>query len=300
MQDFVSSGFSPEEHDQLAEWADGPRLFEHLRNLPGPLQVGDLHHYVRSLGFSPDLMISSTLQGVPMHHRGVQVGNFFLAGKEGGMKFTSEDEEVVVLFASQAATAIANARAHRDEQRARSDLEALIDTSPVGVAVFDAQTGKPVSFNREANRIIEPLRTPGRPKEELLAMLSFRFAHGREVALDRFSLAQELKNSGMVRAEEVVVSVPDGRSVSMLVDGTPIHADDGTVASVVLTMQDLAPLKELERLRAEFLGMVSHELRAPLTSIKGSTAAVLGAAPALPRAELMQFFCIIDGQADHM
>ena len=300
VQDFVSSGFSPEEHDQLAEWADGPRLFEHLRNLPGPLQIGNLHHYVRSLGFSPDLMVSSTLQGVPMRHRGVQVGNFFLAGKEGGVQFTSEDEEVVVLFASQAATAIANARAHRDEQRARADLEALIDTSPVGVVVFDAQTGKPVSSNREANRIIEPLRTPGRPAEELLEVLSFRFAHGREVALDRFSLPQELKNSGMVRAEEVVVSVPDGRSVSMLVNGTPIHADDGTVASVVVTMQDLAPLKELERLRAEFLGMVSHELRAPLTSIKGSTAAVLGVAPALPRAELMQFFRIIDGQADHM
>ena len=193
IQDFVSSGFSPEEHDQLAEWADGPRLFEHLRNLPGPLQVGDLHHYVRSLGFSPDLMVSSTLQGVPMHHRGVQVGNFFLAGKGGGVEFTSEDEEVVVLFASQAATAIANARAHRKEQRARADLEALIDTSPVGVVVFDAQTGKPVSSNREANRIIEPLRTPGRPAEELLEVLSFRFAHGREVALDRFSLAQELK-----------------------------------------------------------------------------------------------------------
>ena len=29
-------------------------------------------------------------------------------------------------------------------------------------------------------------------------------------------------------------------------------------------MQDLAPLDELERLRTEFLGMVSHELRVPL------------------------------------
>ena len=37
-------------------------------------------------------------------------------------------------------------------------------------------------------------------------------------------------------------------------------------------MQDLAPLQELERMRAEFPGMVSHELRVPLTSIKGSTA----------------------------
>ena len=43
-----------------------------------------------------------------------------------------------------------------------------------------------------------------------------------------------------------------------------------------------------------------HELRAPLTSIKGSATAVLGAASALPRAEMLQFFRIIDGQADHM
>ena len=46
--------------------------------------------------------------------------------------------------------------------------------------------------------------------------------------------------------------------------------------------------------------MVSHELRAPLTSIKGSTATVLHASPAPTRAEMLQFFRIIDGRADHM
>ena len=46
--------------------------------------------------------------------------------------------------------------------------------------------------------------------------------------------------------------------------------------------------------------MVSHELRAPLTSIKGSTATVLHASPVPHQAELLQFFRIIDGQADHM
>ena len=34
--DFVSSGVTSEEHRQLAEWPDGPKLFEHLRDLPGP------------------------------------------------------------------------------------------------------------------------------------------------------------------------------------------------------------------------------------------------------------------------
>ena len=270
-KDFVTSGFTADEHAQLAGWSDGPQFFEHLRDVPNPLRLGDLHNYVRALGFSPDLMVSSTLQGVPMRHRGEQVGNFFLAPKASGGEFTAEDEELLVLFASQAATAIVNARTHRDEQRARADLEALVETSPVGVVVFDARTGRPISRNREANRIIEALCTPGRPAEELLETMTCRFADGREVALDQFPLAAELKNAGTVRAEEIKLSVPDGRSVSMLVNATPIHAEDGTVATVVVTLQDLAPLEELDRLRAEFLGMVSHELRTPLATIRGST-----------------------------
>ena len=298
--DYVSSGFTPDEHAQMAGWSEGILLFEHLRNLPGPLRLSDLHGYVRSLGFSPDLLVSSTLQGLPMRHRGEYVGHFFLAGKEGGGEFTREDEEVLVLFASQAATAIVNARTHRQEQRARADLEALVDTSPVGVVVFDGTTGQPVYTNREATRIVEPLRTPSRPTEDLLQSMTCRFRDGREVALDRYPLAQELKKAGTVRAEEIALSVPDGRTVSMLVNATPIHGEEGRVTSVVVTLQDLAPLEELERLRAEFIGMVSHELRAPLTSIKGSTATVLGAVPPLPLAEVLQFIRIVDEQANHM
>ena len=206
-----------------------------------------------------------------------------------------------MLFASQAATAIANARTYRDLERARADLEALIETSPVGVAVFDAGTGHPVSFNREARRIVEGLRTPGRPPEQLLEVITCRHADGREVSLEELPLARQLEGATTMRAEEVELSVPDGRSVRTLINVTPIRSEEGgVVSSVVVTMQDLAPLDELERQRAEFLGMVSHELRAPLTSIKGSTATVLGAVPVPPQAELLQFFRIIDGQADHM
>ena len=109
-----------------------------------------------------------------------------------------------------------------------------------------------------------------------------------------------LGNAVTMRAEEIVLSVADGRRIMTLVNATPIHAADGAVESVVVTMQDMAPLEELERLRAEFLGMVSHELRAPLTSIKGSTVTALEAKPVRDPAELLQFFRIIDEQADKM
>ena len=300
LREFAVSGITFDEDDERSAQSRGLRLFAHLRDLPGPIRLDDLPAYVHSLGLSSELLRTKTFLGTPVRHGGRQVGSFFLGDKESAPEFTAEDEEVLVLFASQAAAAIANARVYRDEQRARADLEALVDTSPVGVVVFDASTGRPLSTNREANRIVEPLRTPGRPAEELLETLTCRFADGREVALDRFPIAQALRDAGTVRAEEIALSVADGRSVSMLVNATPIHAEDGSAVSVVVTLQDLAPLEEIERMRAEFLGMVGHELRTPLAAIKGSTATVLGASPKLDPAEVDQFFRVIDEQADHM
>ena len=293
-QNFVTSGLAQEEARQLAAWPDAWRLFEHLLELEAPLRLADLGDYVSSLGLAPGLMPCRTFQGMPMRHGGVHVGNFFLGEKEAGEEFTDEDEEVLVLFAAQAAIAIANARAHRDERRARADLEALIETSPVGVVVLDAQTGTPVSSNREAKRLLGGLLDPDRTLQDLREVLTSRLADGREVTLD------DLKNAETLRAAEVELSVPDGRSLRMLINATPIRSETGDVDSVVVSMQDLADLEELERLRAEFLGMVSHELRAPLTSIKGSTTTLLRASRTFDRAELRQFHRIIDEQADRM
>ena len=64
-----------------------------------------------------------------------------------------------------------------------------------------------------------------------------------------------------MRAEEIVLQSPDGRSVTTLINATSILSEEGEVESVVVTMQDMTPMEEMERLRAEFLGMVSHELR---------------------------------------
>ncbi|MCY4587487.1 MAG: ATP-binding protein, partial [Bryobacterales bacterium] len=300
VQEFVSSGFTTEEHMEMAAWPDGPRLLEHFRNLPEPLRLRDLPAYVRSLDFSASLMKSKTMQLTPIRHRDEHIGTFFLAEKEGSPEFTSEDEEIMVLFASQAAASIVNARTYQYEQRARADLEALIETSPVGVVVIDVKNANSVSLNREARRIAERLRMPDRSLEELLEVITFRRGDGREVDLNHVSLSQELSNAVAVRAEEVVLSIPDGRSVTLLVNSTPNRSECGEVESLIVTLQDLEPLEELERMRAEFLSLVSHELRTPLISIKGSTATVLGASTVLDPSEMLQFFRVIDEQADHM
>ena len=299
-RDVTFSGLAPGQEQEVLATPDGLRLFVHLRDLPAPTRLDDFPGHVAELGIDLPWIFTRTYLGTPLRHRGEEVGHFFLADKAQGEVFADDDVEVLELFASQAASAIANARTHRAERRARADLEALVETSPVGVVVFDAKSGRPRSFNREARRIVESLRTPGQPPEQLLEVLSCRRADGRELSLSELPLAPQLGAGETVRSEEIALSVPDGRSVRTLVNATPIHAAGGAVESVVVTMQDLAPLDEIERMRTEFLGLVGHELRQPLAAIKGSAATLLEDAAALEPAETREFFRIIEAQADQM
>ena len=303
LQDFITSGLTDEDHQRFVNLPGGPEFFAYLSGLSEPLRLADFSAHTTALGLpgiAPPLGPVGSFLGAPIRLRGVRAGNLYLSDKEGGGEFTQDDEETLAMFASHAAMAIANARRHREEQRARAYLETLIDTSPVGVVVFNAGTGVPVSLNREARRLADGLTNPGQTAEQLLDVLTFRRADGREISLREFPLAEALSTGETVRAEEIVIGVPDGRSVSVLLNATAIRSEEGQVESVVVTLQDMTALEELDRLRAEFLGMVSHELRAPLTSIKGSAATVLGSTADLDPAVVRQFFRIIDEQADHM
>ena len=88
---------------------------------------------------------------------------------------------------------------------------------------------------------------PASPWNNWRRSWTLRRADGREVALQVTPLTEALRTGERVRAEEIVLRIPDGRSIT--------------------TLQDLQPIRELERLRSEFLGMVGHELRVPLSSI---------------------------------
>ena len=303
LQSFITSGLTPEESRTLPELSGGPDLFRHLSGLSEPLRLSDFSGYVRELGLpevDPSLGPVGAFLAAPIRHLGRLVGHFYLSDKDGDAQFTPEDEGMLALFASQAALAIANARRYREEQRARADLETLVNTAPVGVVVFDARTGALALSNREVQRIVDRLREPGQTPEQFLEVLTFRRGDGREISLAEFPMAQALSLGETIRAEEIVIQVPDGRRVNIVVNATPIISDEGEVESMVVTVQDLAPTKRLDRQRAEFLGLVSQELLAPLTSIKGSAAAVLEDLPRLDLARASQFFRIIEWQADRM
>ena len=309
VEEFLSSGLTSEENEQLWVLPEGQRFFDYLSTIPVPLRVDDVYSFFRSQGY-PEFQalaeVGSSFAGTisflaaPIRYNGEGLGYIFLAKREPGQVFSRADEETLVMFASQAALVIANARRYREEQRARTDLEVLINTSPVGVIVFDAKTGDPVSFNREASRIVGELLNPGQLPEQLLEVVTLRRADGREITLEEFPLSQALSTGETVRAEEIVIQVPDGRQIVTLISATPIYEEDGELASVIVTVQDMTPLEDLERLRSEFLGMVGHELRMPLAAITGSIVTLLDGSLELDQSEMRQFFRIIEEQSYYM
>ena len=186
--------------------------------------------------------------------------------------------------------------AETDRQR----LEALVRASPVGMLVIDAETRAVVLVNDEAERIIGMPQTLGSSLDRYHEITLYRRMDGREYPAEERPLARILNGGEPARAEEILFVRPDGETVVVLINTTPIYSEDGRIESAVAVIQDMTPIEELERTRSEFLGMVSHELRAPLAAIKGSAATVLSASVPFDDAESRQFFRIIERQADLM
>ncbi len=219
-----------------------------------------------------------------------------MAARKDSSKFSTDDEETLVMITSQAILTISTARRYRGEPRARSDLETLINAAPERVGVMDTKAGTPVFFNREASRTVERLRDSNQSSERLVETNKVRRAEGLEVP--EVPLEQALKEAETVHAKENVKGIPGGYSVTVLFNATPIFSEDGEVSSFVVTLQDMMRLEEQERLGVEFPAKASHDLRMPLSFIKGSTTAGLREPSSLQLAGMTQTFRIVDLQAD--
>ncbi|MDE2718617.1 MAG: ATP-binding protein [Chloroflexota bacterium] len=177
-------------------------------------------------------------------------------------------------------------------------LTALVESSPVGVMVVDAATRTFASVNKEDERILGMSPEPGSTLVRYHELAIYSRTDGKQYEDDDRPLARALGRGDVVRAEEILLNRPDGRTLTILVNATPIYSDDGSIVSAVAVIQDMTPLEEMERMRNDFLAMVSHELRGPLTTIKGSAATVLSTTRPFSPAETRSFFRTIDQQTD--
>ena len=151
--EFVTSGMSPDQARLIPRSPRGRGILGSINGSDRPVRIKDIGSHPDSVGFPENHPIMKSFLGMPIRHRGKLLANLYLADKEGCPEFTAEDEEIVLTFVEQAAIAMENASKYERAVRAKSDLETLVNISPVGVVVFDAITGQLMFFNKETERI---------------------------------------------------------------------------------------------------------------------------------------------------
>ena len=228
------------------------------------------------------------------------VGSIWLAGTDGAEEFTQDDGEMLAMWSAQAASIIFHARRYEEAHQARADIETMLEECPVAFSVFDVRSGQLSYMNRESRRFVDWVAQGSDGFDDLFITSRFTRPDGRELTFAELPGTRALQSGETVIADEIKVHRPNGMTWDTLVSCAPIFSATGELVSVVTVSQDMTLLREESLRQAEFLGMVSEELRAPLISIKGSAAALRGDTTQLHPTEAQQLVRIIDQQADLM
>jgi len=223
-------------------------------------------------GYASGLPISSLIS-VPLFLGDEAIGALIATSSDRDA-FTTEDLNLLSAFADQAAVAVSNARLYEQlvqeqkqtaqlyqhvEER-RNELEAILRGIGDGVIVTDPALNL-LLMNPVATRIfhVKPGVTSSLPLSEVIP-------HQELTAIFQDALHGE---EGAIVREISLSSVGDRAGAIYQALASPVLGAGGKVRGVVTVLRDITTQKELERMKSNFLSVVSHELKTPLHSIKG-------------------------------
>ncbi|OGG00715.1 MAG: hypothetical protein A3F83_07170 [Candidatus Glassbacteria bacterium RIFCSPLOWO2_12_FULL_58_11] len=181
--------------------------------------------------------------------------------------------------------AMLNERIRIIEQQ-RNELEALLGGMAEGVMAIDTEE-RIVRMNQAAAGLFRVVRkdSEGRVIQEVVRNTEFqKFVQTALAAKEQVESEIELFSE-----EQRVVHLYS----------SPLSAIEGQRSAVLIVLNDITRLRRLENVRREFVSNVSHELKTPITSIKGFVETLMDGAMDQP-AELKRFLSIIAKQVERL
>jgi two-component system phosphate regulon sensor histidine kinase PhoR len=144
----------------------------------------------------------------------------------------------------------------------RNEVEAILSSMVEGVIAIDSE-GHIVSINQAAAQLlsIDAQQAQGRQVEEVV----------RDVDLQEFAR----KTLAGQQPEEADISLPINGGRFFQVHGASLPEERNKRAGAVIVLNDMTRIYRLENIRRDFVANVSHELKTPITSIKGFVEAIL-------------------------
>jgi two-component system phosphate regulon sensor histidine kinase PhoR len=171
--------------------------------------------------------------------------------------------------------------------RQRNELQATLSSMSEGVLAFDSEQ-RVISLNDEAARLLEV--DPAEARQHTIQEVV------RNPALQRF-VGDALAGRGLIEADLILHVARQERHVQA--HGTVLREAEGAGIGAVVVLNDITRLRRLEQVRREFVANVSHEIRTPVTSIKGFAETLLDGADE-NEADRLRFLTIISQQADRL
>ncbi len=189
----------------------------------------------------------------------------------------------------------ARKQAEDEMRRLTTELQAIVDSADNAIIVTDP-SGVIRAFNRGAERMLGYRATDliGRETPELFhdrtemeqAVVKLTASLGQAPA-NPFEAFVHRARQGKPDQREWTYIARDGRRVPVLLSITAIRDGADAIQGFLGVANDISHLKEMDRLKSEFISTVSHELRTPLTAIRASLGMVnsdlFGALPAEAR-----------------
>jgi signal transduction histidine kinase len=203
----------------------------------------------RLLNFSPGTPRPESLLAVALRHENLFYGSLWVAYDQ-PHQFSEEEVRFMVTLGSQAALAAANARLFRTAEIGRQRLAAILASTPDPVLVTD-QNDRLLLANPAAWQVLG--LSPGSEGTPI------------EKVISQKPLLDLLRSTGDVK-QSLEVTLPSG--AIFLATASSVLAD-GQQVGRVCSLRDVTYLKEVDALKSEFVSTVSHDLRSPLTLMRG-------------------------------